>query len=115
MLEAIKEEVPKASGELGDSYNVDVEINGGELTLRAMTPLQRAEWIIHGTPEHVIVPTVAEALHFQARSGDEVFTKMVHHPGTKPDDYIARAAARVADEMASRFSAAVGDHFRINV
>lgn len=49
------------------------------------------EILEYGSRPHIIRPVAkigfgrkAKALHFFTRSGAEVFTKIVHHPGTKP-------------------------------
>jgi len=49
-----------------------------------------AQLLIMGTKAHDIFPVTARALHFVADGGD-VFTGVVHHPGTAPSDFVQRA------------------------
>lgn len=44
-----------------------------------------------GTREHDIVPVRAPFLVFMGRDGKLVFTKIVHHPGNKPNRFLLRA------------------------
>jgi hypothetical protein len=52
-------------------------------------------YFIEGTSPHQIQPRFASVLRFQGGSG-VVFTKLVNHPGTKPNDLLGQA--RVATE-----------------
>lgn len=53
-------------------------------------------WLRHGTRPHVIRANRRRFLHFEARDGNEVFTKRVRHPGTKPSPLMQRLDARIA-------------------
>ena len=95
-------EVP-GSGELARymKYSVFSYAAGGpqsvamDLKLRQPSrryPARIWDYIIKGTRPHVIAPRRAHALHFYwSKAGGDVFFKYVHHPGTKPNDFIARA------------------------
>lgn len=48
-----------------------------------------ASFVLHGTPDHEIVAK-GGALKFKWK-GKLVFFKRVHHPGTKPNNFLLRA------------------------
>lgn len=43
----------------------------------------------NGTRPHIIRPKRAKALRWVAKNGNVVFARVVHHPGTKPNRYLA--------------------------
>jgi hypothetical protein len=47
-------------------------------------------YVIKGTRPHVIRPRYRKVLKFTTR-GTTVFAKVVHHPGTKPNDFLTKA------------------------
>lgn len=63
----------------------------GAVQMRFLSPEPYAPFIIHGTRPHDIFPRNASVLHFTTKDGSEVFTRQVHHPGTKPNDFAIRA------------------------
>ena len=63
--------------------------------------------IEYGTKPHVIQPKNANALHFQS-DGQDVFTKKVNHPGTKPNPVMRNAAHKVQKQVGGMFY----DNFR---
>ena len=54
--------------------------------------------IEYGTVPHEIRPKTQTALHF-VKNGQDVFTKKVHHPGTKPNPVMRNAAAQTQKEI----------------
>ena len=56
----------------------------------------------YGTKPHVIEPKTAKALHFTT-DGQEVFTKRVNHPGTKPNPVMRNAAHKVQKQVGGMF------------
>lgn len=58
--------------------------------------------IEYGTKPHVIQPKNANALHFQS-DGQDVFTKKVNHPGTKPNPVMRNAAHKVQKQVGGLF------------
>ena len=56
----------------------------------------------YGTKPHVIEPKTAKALHFKS-DGEDVFTKRVNHPGTKPNPVMRNAAHKVQKQIGGMF------------
>lgn len=65
-----------------------------------------AVFVMFGTKPHLIKPKTKKTLRW-ASGGKFHFAKVVHHPGTKPDDWLKRAAA-MAPQI---FERAVTAHF----
>ncbi|MGW7001430.1 hypothetical protein ACWGCW_01035 [Streptomyces sp. NPDC054933] len=64
-------------------------------------------FVLHATQPHEILPRAALTLHWTTPGGGSVFARKVNHPGTKGNNYPARAyTARRSDIIAS-FRAAV--------
>ena len=55
-------------------------------------------YFIEGTSPHQIRPRYASVLRFQSGSG-VVFTKLVNHPGTKPNDLLGQVKAATEAEI----------------
>ena len=75
---------PVNSGHLKNSIAVDVNNDYIDVTM--------ADYGLHvefGTKPHVIEPKDAKALSWETPRG-RVFTKKVHHPGTKANPFIRR-------------------------
>lgn len=47
-------------------------------------------FVINGTKPHDIRPRTRKVLRFESRSGT-VYARVVHHPGTKPNNFLMRA------------------------
>ncbi|MDQ0761978.1 hypothetical protein [Streptomyces canus] len=47
-------------------------------------------YVLSGTRPHLIRPRRAKALRFEV-GGEVVFTRLVRHPGTRPNNFLARA------------------------
>ena len=56
----------------------------------------------YGTKPHVIEPKTAKVLHFKS-DGEDVFTKRVKHPGTKPLAIMRNAALKVQKQVGGIF------------
>lgn len=63
-------------------------------------------YLHQGTRPHVIVPRNKLALRWVS-GGKFVFSQRVHHPGTRPDEFIFQAAEQLRPAIESRFDAAI--------
>lgn len=70
---------------------------GGDLTVLVGSEMPYAEMHHEGTPPHIIRPNKRKALRFELvkGSGDYVFAKIVHHPGTQPNRYLTDSLTEV--------------------
>lgn len=50
----------------------------------------KVRFVLDGTRPHLIRPRRAKALRFEV-GGDVVFSKLVRHPGTRPNPFLQRA------------------------
>lgn len=67
------------------------------------------DYIIGGTRPHVITPKTKQALAFYwEKVGADVVFKYVRHPGTKPNDFPARAWQKVGKGHLERTAAKIG-------
>ena len=79
---ALAVKAPVDTGDLKGSVNH--QVNGNVITI---SMAEQGLWTEFGTPPHIIRPVDAKALHFKT-GGNEVFAKVVHHPGTRPNPWI---------------------------
>ena len=88
ILIAAKSQVGVKTGRLKASINMRQYRSVGGQSLKIGSPLNYA--LIHheGTRPHIITPDTAEVLRFSSR-GRIVYTRVVRHPGTKPNKYLA--------------------------
>jgi len=86
---------PWKTGKLARS--IVTEIEDGEAKIQALAPY--AKFVVEGTRPHEIHPAGANVLVFKAKSGDLVFTRLVRHPGTKPNPFLQRAVDNARDQI----------------
>ena len=73
------------------------EVSEGEAEVKPLAPY--AIYAEKGTAPHLIRPVNASCLAFEGSTmGGMVFTKLVHHPGTKPNPFVAKTAMETRDE-----------------
>lgn len=85
-------EAPYRSGALMRGHYVLRINNGYQLKVR---DVPYAGMVFFGTKPHLIQPKNPKGfLVFPGRGGKMMFTKLVRHPGTKPNKWLDRAAAR---------------------
>lgn len=70
----------------------------GSYTYIVETDVEYAVFMEFGTRPHTITPNTARALHFWV-DGVEVFTDIVHHPGTEPRPYMRPGAEGAARQI----------------
>lgn len=100
LLKNVKKEAPKRTRGLEKSFQYRARSIGGTVVADVFaTGKYRyiAPMVIRGTRPHLIFGR--PILHFIARSGDEVFTYRVKHPGAKPNPFVDRAALKTYNEV----------------
>jgi hypothetical protein len=90
---------PWRTGKLAGS--IVKEVGDGEAAIQALAPY--AEYVVKGTAPHVIRPVNARVLAFEV-GGKVVFTSLVHHPGTKPNPFMQRAAEAARSKAEEAFA-----------
>lgn len=70
-------------GDLRDSLHGEAD----GWTIRVTTDKEYDRYVREGTEPHEIRAVRAGALRFWMEGGTVVFRKVVHHPGTQPNDY----------------------------
>jgi hypothetical protein len=79
---------PWKSGNLARSIVKEVE--GDRAVIRVLA--RYGIYVAAGTKPHLIRPAWASCLAFKAKSGEMIFTRLVQHPGTKPNPFLEEAA-----------------------
>lgn len=109
MLEAkAKENAPVKSGRLRRGIFSDQSATAtsveGRVAESADVPY--AKWVERGTDPHDILPNKAKALAFMV-GGSQVFSKIVHHPGTKAQWYMRNSLREMTPEIIAGYKATV--------
>ena len=87
LLDALKAEAPVKTDALRDSI---VSRQSGPQG-RGYYGLYYGEYVVSGTRPHIIMPRVKRALYWPGAAHP---VALVHHPGTKPNDFVRRAVDR---------------------
>jgi HK97 gp10 family phage protein len=89
---------PWRSGNL--AMSIKKEVSEGKVSVKPLASY--AIFVEKGTAPHIIRPVNASCLAFQSGMlGGMVFTRLVHHPGTKPNPFIQRTAMETRDEVSN--------------
>ncbi|WP_327594709.1 hypothetical protein [Streptomyces chartreusis] len=80
----------EAPGSMGDYIETDIRYGARGLEGAVICTHPKARLVLDGTRPHLIRPRRARALRFEV-GGDVVFAKLVRHPGTRPNNFLARA------------------------
>ena len=83
----------RAPGSMGQGGNITVQIRrgpGGDFQGVINSRHPASLYVLGGTRPHVIRPVRARALRFTV-GGRTVHAKVVFHPGTKPNNFLAEA------------------------
>ena len=101
LVPIVRQLTPRRKGKLANSTVGQIIRSAGEQLLEirqaARTPdgAFYGQFVREGTRPHVIRPRRPDGvLRFTAGSGEIVFTREVHHPGTAPNPYHRRALAQ---------------------
>lgn len=89
------DETPERTGHLKGSIKRRKRELKGEISVG----IPYAIYVEFGTVPHEIRPVRARALRFVTEAGEVVFTKLVRHPGTKPNPFIKRTMERTAKQL----------------
>jgi hypothetical protein len=79
-----------APGTMADHITTRVEDTGRGLTAYVVSEHPATQYVIYGTRPHIIRPRRARALRFEV-GGRVVYAAYVQHPGTRANDFLARA------------------------
>jgi HK97 gp10 family phage protein len=90
---------PWRTGKLAGSIVKDV--SEGEASISALASY--AVFVVNGTAPHEIRPVNASVLAFEA-GGGVVFTRLVRHPGTKPNPFMQRAVESAREKVEETFA-----------
>jgi hypothetical protein len=78
------------------------EIEDGYAAIRVLSPY--GLFVVAGTAPHLIRPAWASCLAFRVAGRDMVFTKLVRHPGTKPNPFLEKATEKTGEQAAEVFA-----------
>lgn len=96
LVRLAKAQVGVDTGMLKRSINYSIVKRGKGITA-VVGSQNRIAYLHHeGTSAHIIRPRRAKTLRFAYR-GRIVYTKLVHHPGTKPNKYLTDNLGKVID------------------
>jgi hypothetical protein len=79
-----------APGTLANHITTRVEDTGRGLAAYVISEHPATQYVIYGTRPHIIRPRRARVLRFRV-DGRTVYAGVVHHPGTRPNDFLGRA------------------------
>lgn len=96
---------------LRDTIFVRAAPSSGRTEFIVSTSSLIAVFVTKGTRPHIIVPKRATALRFSV-NGQVVFTRMVNHPGTPPNDFMGRAALRAKHEFVPKMLPALQHYMK---
>lgn len=100
------------AGRLRSSIRYERHTSGSAVSAEFAAYTPYAGYVVHGTKPHTIRPVAARYLHWKT-DGTDHFSKLVHHPGTKANDFPRRAVDRMMPLVQRTFRdimiAAIGD------
>lgn len=79
-----------APGSMGRGIVWHIEGRGRDLSAVIASTHPATRYVVNGTRPHLIRPVRAQALRFTV-GGRLVFARLVHHPGTQPNDFLSKA------------------------
>lgn len=83
------------------TFDLKNSLAGGQPSVTVSTTDKIFGYVDEGTKPHIIRPKRAKILHFSV-GGAEVFTSIVHHPGTKAQKHSERIARKWRGEFGKR-------------
>lgn len=94
LLANMRAEAPERSGRLRASLR---QVDSPGAVAVGTQGVEYVKFVLEGTRPHEIRPKAGGVLSFQV-GGTRVFATVVHHPGTKADDFMKRAADKTMRE-----------------
>lgn len=79
-----------APGSMSERIESSIDGRGRNIIGRLESTHPATVFVVKGTRPHIIRPVRARALRFTV-GGRVVYAKIVHHPGTEPNDFLTRA------------------------
>ncbi|MFK0063337.1 hypothetical protein ACIQTN_29430 [Streptomyces werraensis] len=80
----------EAPGSMGRYIETDIRYGARGLEGAVICTHPKVRLVLDGTRPHLIRPRRRQYLRFEV-GGDVVFTKLVRHPGMRPNNFLARA------------------------
>ena len=94
VLNRAKVLAPVRTGRLRASGKMDLKVTYNGPTGSVSFTVKYAEWVHDGTRPHIIRAKKKKVLRFQV-AGKVLYRPLVHHPGTRPRPFLARALLEV--------------------
>jgi len=80
------------------AQSIQKQVGEGTATIKPLASY--AIFVVQGTAPHLIRPVNASCLAFESGMlGGMIFTRLVHHPGTKPNPFVQRSADETVEAM----------------
>lgn len=89
---------------LRDTFDAALAVAGDGVVVRISSSAPYAQFVIEGTQPHVILPTTGQFLAFNV-GGSWFFSRLVNHPGTKPNPFVERAVEATLPALRARLEA----------
>lgn len=93
-----RKQVGKDTWALARSISWKVYANAKGVVGRVGSDSPIAKMHHNGTPPHIIVPRTKSTLRY-SQNGKIVYSKLVHHPGTKPNRFLTDSLAKVIKQQ----------------
>ena len=109
----VKRQLQSAAPVRTGGLRKSVKYRSNVLASRAVmtfTAIDYARFVIDGTAPHEIRPRNKQALFWQ---GADHPVTVVHHPGTRPNDFVRRAIEPLRPEIQAAMNAAVAAAFKL--
>jgi len=113
VADELRREAPVSTGRLRDSLRYQRQTDPLFVELQFHSNVPYAPYVVHGTAPHIIEPVAAQALHWHDKSGTEFFAAVVHHPGTKPNNFPQRALENTRTELIASYLEALRKAFSL--
>jgi len=106
--QAVKAQAPvgkgPGAGTLRDSIRVRILPGVADVKVECTSSAAYAGYVVKGTRSHDIRPRRTKALYW-ADGGGSHWARLVHHPGTKANNFAARALRDITPHLAEQMAA----------